>query len=372
MNCGLYVHVPFCKSKCAYCDFARITDKSYANAYLSALEAEISRAKAEGYDAKTVYLGGGTPSYLGIDGLRRIFSALRAKFDLSKVEEMTVECNPEDVNPQFVDFIIDNGVNRVSLGVQSLTDPMLRLMNRRHSAQKVVDVVKMLKEKGVSNISVDFIYGLPLMEGYDYKEDIERFLALDVSHLSAYALSYEEGSLFSQMLAKGKIEKCADDDVESQYQHLIERMSQSGYEHYEISNFCKAGQYSRHNSSYWTGVPYFGFGPAASGFDGTMRYTNCPDVQTYAVTTLTGQTQRSEETLSADDKYNEAVMLGLRTRFGVPMDRIRKCGAKYEAYFREKVARFVADNSVNEKDGTYSIAENKWFISDYILAELFA
>ncbi len=370
MKNGLYIHVPFCKTKCGYCDFYRITDLSLVSAYVGALQREI---KSIGDDAEigTVYVGGGSPSVIGAGNIGLILKDIRDFLKLDNVEEITVECNPEDVNAELIEVLKENGVTRVSLGVQSLNNDMLRLMNRRHSASKVTDVVGMLKSNGFDNISVDIIFGLPKCGTYNLTEDIDKFINLDVDHISAYALSYEKSTVFSDMLSRGKIEKLPDDEVTAQYEQIIAALNVAGYEHYEISNFARAGKLSKHNCLYWSRNPYYGLGPSASGFDGTTRYRNVADVEKYVVNTLTGMECTEKEQLTSDDVYNEVVMLGMRTKFGVARDVLSGLGKKYVDYFEEKVQRFMQDGSVVLRDGAYIIDEKKWFVSDNILSYLF-
>ncbi len=359
------MHIPFCRSKCGYCDFFRTVDFSLEESFVSALIDEIEKYKNIDYKVETLYFGGGTPSSLSINSLNRIFEEIRSIFSLADLKEFTFECNPEDVSDELISCLVDGGVNRISMGVQSLDDKMLRVMNRRHNSQRVYESVDKIKSAGIQNISVDFIYGLPIIEGYSFEEDLSKILALDVNHISLYSLSYESGSWFTTLLKKNKLKAMSDDDVALQYDALVSALKNSGYEHYEVSNFSKPGFRSQHNSSYWNRKPYVGFGPSASGYDGEkFRYTNCADIRKYS-----GLEQAVDiDILDDNDVYNELIMLGMRTMEGVSIECFDK---EKSDYFLNKVKQFIDDGSVVKVGSNFRICEEKWFISDYIISSLF-
>lgn len=367
---GIYIHVPFCKSKCNYCAFCRTTDSTLIDDYIDALRLEMLHSQCN-ETIETLYLGGGTPSSIGVNALRKVLTSIGEMFDLSSLIEYTVECNPEDMTDELARMLVTMGVNRISMGVQSLYDNMLRLMNRRHNAARVTHAVQQLRNAGITNISIDFIYGLPLCEGYDYADDIERFIEMDVPHLSAYALSYEEGAYFNDMLHRGLITPLPDDNVYEQYALLTKRLKEAGYLHYEISNYAREGFHSRHNTSYWHRIPYYGFGPAACSFEGNTRRSNTDDIAQY-ITAIKGNTPHCDsETLTTDDIYNELIMLNLRTSAGAKIADIAAMGKRYEMLFLDSVRPFINDGSVVIRNGRYMINEDKWFISDYITGRLF-
>ncbi len=365
---GVYIHVPFCVSKCGYCDFCRVTDLGKIPAYISSLENEILFSEVCMKSPSTIYVGGGTPSCLRLSDFIRLLDIINSRFDVSNVLEFTVECNPDDVTPEFVKTLVDGNVNRVSLGCQSLDDRMLRFMGRRHDSDQVRSAIRMLRSAGISNISVDLIFGLPEVEGYSFSDDIARFVDLDVPHLSAYALSYEEGSRFSKMLSEGKLTPASDDVVADQYEILISALRAADYNHYEISNYARAGFEAIHNSSYWDRIPYWGFGPAASSFYGNRRWTNTYSVDEYVGNK--GVEVFNEEVLSDDDIYNEVVMLRLRTSRGFSMSEIP---VERRAYLEKVMSEEIKNgNLVCQKDGMIRIPERKWFVADAIIERLFA
>lgn len=360
---GLYIHIPFCKSKCAYCDFFRIVDLSKMEQYVGAAKEEMNVWKYSIDNLSTVYLGGGTPSLLGNRLLDDLLRAINENFDLSAVEEFTVECNPEDVDEKLIDVLVKNGVNRVSLGVQSLNDYMLKFLNRRHNADKVYKTIEMLRLKGIKNISVDFIFGYPKIDKYDFEVDVKKFLELDVEHISAYALSYEEGAWLTKLVEKGKVEPIEDDEVADQFNYLCKELLQKGFEHYEISNYCKHDRYSRHNRACWNRQEYLGIGPGASSFMNGKRWTNVQDVAKYIKGAYNGNIEREEEKLKEDDVYNELVMLGLRTKSGIDINKIED---KYRKEFEKKADVLIKEKMLEKKSNMYYIPEDKWFLLDMI------
>ena len=365
---GLYIHVPFCVSKCGYCDFCRVTDFSLVDGYLATLEHEMHESIFRGLAPITLYIGGGTPSSLGSCGLERLLNMITDNFDLLKVDEFTVECNPDDVSRDLVSVLKNFGVNRVSMGVQSLYDEILKFMGRRHNAEQVYVAIDNLRKGGIDNISVDCIYGLPrLKTDYSAETDFAKFIDLGVEHLSAYALSYEEGSRFSQLVDDGKLEPLSDDEVADQYVLLIDMMRRAGYEHYEISNFALPSRRALHNSSYWCRTNYVGFGPAASSLISGVRSTNTYDVKEYISTNSEAKTL--VETLTEKDIYEEEVMLRLRTMDGLQEQNLPE---KFRTRFTEVAIRENEWENVEQlPNGNWRIKEERWFVSNSIIERFF-
>ncbi len=385
---GLYIHIPFCKSKCAYCDFFRITDLSLIKEYTDAVVNELFQLSNEIKKMKTIYIGGGTPSIMNYSELEKILHSINLFFDLNSVEEFTVECNPEDVNENLINLLIDYGVNRISLGVQSLNNNMLKFMNRRHSAEKVFSSVELINKSKIENVSVDIIFGLPKIDDYNFIDDINKFLNLDVKHISAYSLSYEDNSYFSYLLKNGKLKQLPDDDVAFQYEYISSILCENGFCHYEISNYCRCKnnkQYifkneylptelnnmfynSKHNTSCWLRVPYYGVGAGAYSFDGYKRWNNISNIKQYISLINRKKTFREYESLSDKDVYNEIVMLGLRTSFGVNIDDIPE---KYKTYFIEKSSILIEEKMLCLwTDKYYRIVDSKWFLLDLITEKM--
>lgn len=306
----IYIHVPFCHRKCTYCAFFSKVEggKWRMDSYVDALIEEMRQRRDEqAHPIKTVYFGGGTPSILPIEQLERIVKALHDNFDLSQVEEVTLEANPEDLTIGYLQGLKKLGlVNRLSIGIQSLDDEMLRLLNRRHTAQQAIDAVENAHKAGFDNISVDFIYGLPSMTSLTSMTSLISMVA----HLSAYALTVESGTALAVQVEQGRVELPDEEEVVRQYHSLCRQFSDAGFLQYEVSNFARPGFESRHNSRYWNRTPYLGLGPGAHSFDGFRRRWNKPD-GTF-----------EQETLTEADAYNELLMTALRTTRGVSLAQV--------------------------------------------------
>lgn len=324
---GIYIHVPFCQSRCVYCDFYSTTHSSqWQQRYVEALEREMLQRQGElpaHTHVRTIYIGGGTPSQLQPQLLQRLFQSLQRLFPLDRVEEVTIEANPDDITPQWLEALRQTPVNRISMGVQTFDDERLRLLRRRHTAQQTFDAVALCREYGFDNLSLDLIYGLPGQTLEAWQPDVDTLLQLCTPHLSAYALSYEEGTPLMHMLEQGLVCE-VDEEVQWQmYDYLMNATARAGLEHYEISNFALPGMHSRHNSSYWDGTPYLGFGPGAHSYDGAaIRRANNVSLEEYVQLLSSDHSPRwegSQEHLTASDLYDELVMTRLRTARGLPL-----------------------------------------------------
>ncbi|MBQ8703602.1 MAG: radical SAM family heme chaperone HemW [Bacteroidales bacterium] len=322
----IYVHVPFCHRKCTYCAFySRVArGERRVESYVDALLDEMELRKGEqAHPIRTVYFGGGTPSLLPVDELARVVEGLRRCFDLSQVEEVTLEANPEDLTPQYLaDLASLRFFNRLSIGIQSLDDQALRLLNRRHTARQAVDAVENARRAGFGNISVDFIYGLPS----DFQFSIFNFQL--VTHVSAYALTVEPGTTLAVQVEQGRVSLPGEDEVVRQYHALHEAFEAAGFRQYEVSNYARPGFESRHNSRYWNRTPYLGLGPAAHSFDGRHRRWNVSSVEEYCKVLKDFRDLRDlrdlkdlfqQETLTEADAYNELLMTSLRTVRGLDL-----------------------------------------------------
>lgn len=367
---GLYVHVPFCKSQCIYCNFSRIFKYNLVDKYIDAIAKEASRIENK-RKITTLYIGGGTPSSIGYDNLDKLLSVINTQFDINDVEEYTIECNPDDIDDNIIGVLKAHKVTRISFGVQSLNDNILKFMHRRHDCQKVYQSIEKLRVNDFDNISVDFIYGLPQIDNYSYQEDINKFINLDINHMSAYALSYEEGSPLYRKLNNGQIKQQSDEAVATQYSELIEQMRNAGFDHYEISNFSRSQKYSHHNWLYWQRRPYYGLGPAACAFDGKNRYTNPSNVSEYIERISQNQPLAEAEKLTDDDIYNEIVMLGLRTKQGINIEEIKKLPQQYIMYFENQIKKLLDSNMLINRENFIVIPEQNWFICDYITRKIF-
>ena len=310
---GFYVHIPFCKRRCLYCDFYSTILLPRRGEYVDALLQEITERKKElNEPIKTIYLGGGTPSVLdSID----IFRILRT-IGTDDAEEITMEINPGDADLKYLREIRQCGVNRLSIGIQSFKDDLLQLIGRRHSAIQAINAVHMAQEAGFDNISIDLMYALPSQKMSLWEADIEIALRLGVQHISSYGLMYEEGTALTKKKEQGELEVVDEDTENAMYDYLCKRLKKAGYVHYEVSNFALPGYESKHNSSYWNGTPYIGVGAGAHSYLPPVRSWNKSDMSAYIKKVNKGILQQDKETLTEKDMYNEQIMLGLRTAKG--------------------------------------------------------
>ena len=317
----LYVHVPFCARRCSYCDFSiAVRSRTPIDEYVNALRSELKQGSVEGATLTTVYLGGGTPSRLGGPGVASVLAAIRERATISPGAEVTIEANPDDVNDIAVAQWLAAGVNRISLGAQSFDDRVLEWMHRTHDASQIAQAVKAIKRGGIDNVSLDLIFALPAHLDRDWKNDVQRALALKPAHVSLYGLTVEAHTPIARWADRGAVVEGSEDQYAEEFLFANEAMSAAGFEHYEVSNFSRPGKSSRHNSAYWTGVPYAGVGPSAHSFDGAARRWN---VAAYAewVRRLSNSepTLGGEEILTDENRDAEEVYLGLRTRNGLEL-----------------------------------------------------
>ena len=364
----IYIHIPFCHRKCTYCAFYSMgtQDEALRRSYIDALITEMHMRRGElGQPPRTVYLGGGTPSMLGVEGLRRIVVALRECFDTRMVEEATVECNPEDIDAGFMAGLASLGFfNRVSIGVQSLNDDTLRLLGRRHTAAQAADAVRVATQAGFSNISVDFMYGLP--GGRMKLPDPAMLYA--VKHVSAYALTVEPRTALAVQVERGTVILPSDDEVAVQYHAMRQCLKDAGFEQYEVSNFCRNGFQSLHNSRYWTRTPYLGLGAAAHSFSGDKRRWNVSNVKRYIDCVSNRMPFYEEELLTDNDAFNETLMTALRTARGLPADAIPY---KRRAMVNKKMASYIACGWITVNGGHYSPTAEGLLHADGMAADLF-
>ena len=372
---GVYVHIPFCASRCSYCDFfSTLRLDEVGHDYVEALiaEARLRKAELNGKPVKTLYMGGGTPSQLPLPLLARLIDGLKATLDLNAVQEFTLEANPDDVTPEWCAAVRALGVNRVSMGVQSFQDAVLRLVGRRHTARQAIDAVASLRHAGIDNISIDLIYGLPGQTLETWAESVRQAVDLRPQHISAYGLTYEPGTRLWQQRECGKVVEASEDQYLDMYRVLVGMLQVAGYEHYEISNFALPGYRSRHNSSYWNETPYLGLGAAAHSYDGTMRRSNPADLCGYIRRITSGQPACQVEDLAWWERYDERVMLGLRTADGVDAHRLRSdFGDKAWAHFVSEARRHIdAGNMICTDDGRYILTSEGIVLSDSVMRDL--
>ena len=339
---GIYIHIPFCKSRCKYCDFFSTTDLEKQSQYVEALLCEWKDRKNELHEPiRTLYIGGGTPSTLDIDSLQLIVDSLQ----VNTVEEITLEVNPGDVTEEKAAAWRKMGINRLSMGIQTFDDALLQLIGRRHTAQEAREAVAIAQAAGFDNISIDLIYALPSQTMEQWQNDVSIALQLCVQHISSYGLIYEEGTALTTLLEHGVIE-AVDEDTEMQmYDYLVEELTANGFVHYEVSNFSLPGRQSQHNSSYWNNTPYLGLGAGAHSYDGNTRTWNVSDLDEYIQQAINHRLQPEKEELTAEARHMERVMLGLRTNQGVAVEDINMAKAEVhlqQGWLRQEGNRVIA------------------------------
>ena len=372
---GIYIHIPFCVSRCSYCDFFSTLQLREAGApYVEALLAEARMRRQElGTDTvSTLYLGGGTPSQLPLPLLTSLVHGVREVIDLSRVEEFTIEANPDDVTGEWCRAVKSLGVNRVSMGVQSFEDHILKLIGRRHTAGQVIDAVNYLRDSGIDNMSIDLIYGLPGQTVESWTQSVHQAIALQPKHISAYGLTYEEGTRLWHQRERGEVTEVPEEQCLMMYRILAECLQEAGYEHYEISNFALPGYRSRHNSSYWNDIPYLGLGAAAHSYDGSVRRSNPCDLKEYIDQVMAGNLPCEVEILSQRERYDERVMLGLRTSDGVDATRLREDfgDEAWRHFIREAQRHIDAGNLRLIGESRYVLTSDGIMLSDSVMRDL--
>jgi oxygen-independent coproporphyrinogen-3 oxidase len=338
--------------------------------YVSALCRELQLRKGYLSDApvKTLYFGGGTPSRLTVDQLGSIISAIDSVFGLSHLEELTVECNPDDITPDYVCALRAFGVNRISMGVQTFNDNLLTFLRRRHTAAQALEAVRICRDSGITNISIDLMYGLPGQTLDMFRSDLETALSACVQHISSYCLSYEEGTPLQVLRDQGRVVPATDDLCARMFTLMCDTLHAAGFDHYEISNFCRPGFHSRHNSSYWDGTPYLGIGAGAHSYNGTSRQWNPNDLDAYMQGIEHNTPKYEIEHLSQTDLYNERIMLSLRTAKGLNLSAL----PPKDSLLLLQSAEIMLNKGLLVKENNHlSIPENQMFISDTIISSLF-
>ena len=369
---GIYVHIPFCRSRCAYCGFYSTTLLNLRQQYVDAVckEIELRKDYVKGRFS-TIYIGGGTPSMLTVDELSTLLHYIYKVYDIDAEAEVTIECNPDDVTPDFAESIGHMPVNRISMGAQTFDDERLKFIRRRHSSDEICLAVERLRQAGISNISIDLMFGFPEETMQQWQTDIEKALALDVEHISAYSLMYEEGTPLTAMLEKGDVKEIDEELSNAMYDELVSRLTNAGYEHYEISNFARPGFRSRHNSSYWHQTAYIGLGAAAHSFDIKSRQWNVDDISTYITEINKGNVPMERETLNRATSYNDIVTTALRTCEGIDLEKLaQQLGKEYSETLITSSKDFIDKGLLKLHDGHIRLTHKGIFISDTIMSEL--
>lgn len=369
---GLYIHIPYCRKRCNYCDFYKETSLQNKATLLDAIGKELALRKTYLSDNKlsTIYFGGGTPSVLSYDEINLIFETIYKYYKISEQVEVSFEANPDDLTPAYLQMLGKTPINRLSIGIQSFDDKVLQLMNRRHSSSQAVNAVREAKEVGFENISLDIIYGVPNTNVAYLQENLAKLVSLEPLHISAYHLSIEEGTPFARMKKEKYISEIEDKESEEQYHLLVSYLQDKGYEQYEISNFCQGEAISQHNTSYWMQQEYLGVGPSAHSYDKVSRQWNIANTNLYVSALQEDKPYFEKEILSVVDAFNDYLMVRLRTKWGVDVAYLKRTfGEKMKNYF----LGFVSEHhDFFETQGDFvRIKPNAFLQADYLIRKIF-
>lgn len=368
----IYIHIPFCKTKCTYCDFYSITNFKQQDELVRAMLQEIEKRKSYlNGTISTIYFGGGTPSAISIVDIDLILKAIFSSFKVENDAEITLEANPDDLSLEYLIELGKIGVNRLSMGIQSFDDQQLKAINRRHTAESALNSVKIAKQAGFDNISIDLIFGLPEQNLESWKKQVDKAMTLDVQHISAYGLIYEKNTPLWRQMKSGKVIPADDETALEMYDYLVETCAGNGFEQYEISNFSKPGFRSQHNSSYWKQVPYLGIGPSAHSYDLHSRQWNISSIYQYCKNILKDGAYFEKEILLEKDKYNDTVMVSLRTMEGINLDLIiNQFGIKMRDFCVKSAEKYIENNKLRIEDNFLRLTSEGIMISDKILVDL--
>lgn len=371
---GIYIHIPFCKKACHYCDFHFSTSPQYKEPMLHALKQEILLRKdyLNNQRIETIYFGGGTPSILSANELQNLIGIIVDQFEVSPKAEITLEANPDDLNPQKVKELRQTFINRFSIGIQSFFEEDLRWMNRAHSATEAQSSIKRVQDAGFENITADLIYGYPLLTNPKWEHNIQELIQLEIPHISSYSMTVEPATALSSFIKKGEQKAIDEGQSAAQFQILMERLQEANFEHYEISNFARAGFYSQHNSNYWEGVSYLGIGPSAHSFNGESRQWNISNNSKYIDHIQKGNIPAEIEVLTLENRINEYIMTSLRTSKGMNLDKIREqFGSDYANEIKNNLEIFIDKNWLKMDENVAILSTEGKLFADHIASELF-
>lgn len=372
---GIYIHIPFCKQACHYCNFHFSTSLKRRDVVVEAILEEMIWRKDYLGDAiiDTIYFGGGTPSLLTQEELQRFFDQINELFEVSADAEITLEANPDDLTLEKLQLLRDSPVNRLSIGIQSFFDEDLKYMNRAHDAGEAIACINNARKMGFEQLTIDLIYGAPTTSDEHWKENMQRVFDFGIPHISCYCLTVEPNTALDHFVRKGKSAPVDEIQAARQFEMLMTEMAIQGYEHYEISNFAKPGQYSKHNSNYWLGVPYLGLGPSAHSFDGTSRQWNIAHNGKYVdrLNSPDRQDLFEKEVLTKEQLYNEYVMTSLRTTWGCNLQKIIDLNPSFEKHFIQHIQPYLEETAVIVENQIYKLTNKGRLLADRIAMEVF-
>jgi len=371
----IYLHIPFCKQKCSYCNFHFSTSFSLKDEMLSAIKKEIDLRKneLENKILKSLYFGGGTPSVLSVDEIKSLIDEIQKYFTFDENIEITLESNPDDLNKNSLKELSNTEINRLSIGTQSFFDEDLKLMNRAHNASEAESSIKRAQDYGLENISIDLIYGSPTSNFEIWKENLNKTIELQVPHVSSYALTVEPKTALEKWIENGKVSSPEEAEQNQEFYYMKDFLKDNGFDHYEISNFGKPGFHSRHNSAYWKSEPYLGIGPSAHSYNGNLeRSWNVANNPIYIKNLNQNILPKETEILSEKDRFNEMMMIGLRTIWGVDLDKINQnFSSEIIDYLNQEIKPKLESGILKIENNYLKIPEKHWFLADGIASDLF-
>ncbi|MEH0156683.1 radical SAM family heme chaperone HemW [Limibacter armeniacum] len=370
---GIYIHIPFCKQACHYCDFHFSTNMQLKTDMVEAIRKELEMQKDYVQEPiRTLYFGGGTPSLLSETELNAIIDTVNQYYDTSGVEEITLEANPDDLKPQKLKELRNAGINRLSIGIQSFHGPHLKFMNRAHNAKEAEQCVKLAQDAGFENMTIDLIYAVPADDHSIWERDLNKAISLNVPHISSYCLTIEEKTAFGNWAKKGKIKPAGEEFAAEQFEMLVNGLTGAGYEHYEISNFAKPGLYSKHNTAYWQQQPYIGIGPGAHSYNGNSRQYNVSNNPKYIHALKEGTLPFEKEVLSVADQVNEYMMVRLRTMWGCDLSYLKeRYNVDLKAVFAKELAEMEKYGWLTVHQNMMKLTEKGKLLADKIAGDLF-
>ena len=372
---GIYIHIPFCKQKCHYCNFYSFASSQYRNRFVDALIREIDQRNDYLTDnlISTIYFGGGTPSMLHAHEINRIIQKIDTVFKVDKQAEITLEANPDDINAdKLIAIKSETKVNRLSMGVQSFFDEDLTYLNRVHDGKEARKAIELALKYDFKNLTIDLIYGIPTLNDNKWKQNLAIFFDYQIPHLSSYSLTVEPKTALSVLINKGKMKAVNEEQSIGHFKILIEQTGKNNFVHYEISNFAKEGFYSKHNSIYWLGGHYLGLGPSAHSFNGKSRQWNVSNMKKYIEAETTEKTVAEKEILNKDQQFNEYVMTSLRTSWGCDTEHIQNVfGKEFLQHFTNEINRFIANQKVLKTGNKFTLTNKGKLFADGIAADLF-
>ena len=370
---GIYLHIPFCKRRCLYCDFYSTTRDEMKHRYTAALckELELRKSYIDGEPIETIYWGGGTPSQLSREDFEQVFETIHHIYKVSPDAEITIEANPDDLNDEYVSMLRTLPFNRLSMGIQTFNNESLSLLHRRHTAQQAIEAFSRCRDAGFNNISIDLMYGLPNETEHTWANDLEQAIEMRPEHISAYHLIYEEGTPLWKLREQHRVEEADEDLSVRLFTMLIHRLKEAGYQHYEISNFSLPGLHSRHNSSYWVGKKYLGCGASAHSFDGHSRQWNVASIDRYIDAAENGTLDFEIEELDQATRYNDFVITAIRTCWGMSLDKLKTdFGTRLHDYCLRMARTHIEQGTLQITDGTLRLTEQGIFVSDGIMSDM--